>query len=101
MESFLSRSASDSGFQGEDDEVTWESASGEAAWNNSLSSSRPKETVNEAKKRRRKEKLAKELEDEADISLSDSDRQETEPASLREKEPASRKTSLSPTQFLQ
>ncbi len=26
MESFLSRSASDSGFQGENDEVTWESA---------------------------------------------------------------------------
>ena len=38
VESFLSRSASDSGFQGEDDEVTWESAAGEVALDNSLSS---------------------------------------------------------------
>ncbi len=53
VESFLSRSASDSGFQGEDDEVTWESTAGEAALDNSLSSFRI-ETVQEAKKRVRK-----------------------------------------------
>ena len=44
VESFLSRSASDSGFQGEDDEVIWESAAGEVALDNSLSSFR-RETV--------------------------------------------------------
>ncbi len=74
VESFLSRSASDSGFQGEDDEVTWESAAGEAALDNSLSSFR-RETVTEAKKRARKEALARELNEEADISDGDDDRQ--------------------------
>ena len=57
MESFLSRSASDSGFQGDDDEVTWESTAGGAALDNSLSLRR--ETVKEAKKRARKEALEK------------------------------------------
>ena len=70
VESFLSRSTSDSGFQGENDEVTWESAAGEAAWGNSLSSFR-RETVKEAKKRARKEALEKELEDESDVDLTD------------------------------
>jgi hypothetical protein len=40
VESFISHSASDSGFQEEDDEVTWESAAGEASLDNSLSSFR-------------------------------------------------------------
>ncbi len=92
MESFLSRSATDSGFQDEDVEVTWESAAGEAALDNSLSSFR-RETVKEAKKRARKEALAKELNEESDISNGDDDRQM--------KASASRKTSLSPTQFLE
>jgi hypothetical protein len=93
VESFLSRSASDSGFQGEDDEVTWESGAGEAAWNNSLSSSR-RETVKEAKRRARKEALAKELQDESDVELSDEE-------GSKAKDPNPRKSSLSPTQFLQ
>ncbi len=93
MESFLSRSASDSGFQGEDDEVTWESSAGEAALDNSLSSFR-RETVNEAKKRARKEALAKELDDESDIDLTDEE-------VSKAKDPNPRKISLSPTQFLQ
>ncbi len=92
MESFLSRSASDSGFQVEDDEVTWESTAGEAALDNSLSSFHRK-TIKEAKKRARKEALEKELNEEADISDGDDDRQM--------KASASRKTSLSPTQFLE
>ncbi len=54
VESFLSRSASDSGFQGEDDEVTWESTAGGVALDNFLSSFH-RETVKEAKKRARKE----------------------------------------------
>ena len=74
MESFLSRSASDSGFQGEDDEVTWDSAAGEAAWDNSLSSFRREKTVKEAKKRARKEALRRELDEEAVISDGDDDR---------------------------
>jgi hypothetical protein len=93
VESFLSRSASDSGFQGEDDEVTWESAAGEVALDNSLSSFR-RETVKEAKKRARKEALVKELEDVSDIDLTDEE-------SAKAKDPSPRKTSLSPTQFLQ
>ena len=75
MESFLSRSASDSGFQGEDDEVTWESAAGEAALDNSLFLRR--ETVNEAKKRARKEAREKEFEDESDIELTDEEGSKT------------------------
>jgi hypothetical protein len=53
VESFLSRSAADSSFQGDDDEVTWESTTGEVALDNSLSSFH-RETVKEAKKRARK-----------------------------------------------
>ena len=93
MESFLSRSVSDSGFQGGNDEVTWESAAGEAAWDNSLSSFR-RETVKEAKKRARKEALAKELQDESDVDLTDEE-------GSKAKDPSPRKISLSPTQFLQ
>ncbi len=98
MEPFLSRSASDSGFQGDDDEVTWQSAAGEAALDDSLSSfnrvtsvEQPKETRKESKAR--KEALEKELDEESDISLSDDDRQM--------EASASRKTSLSPAQFLE
>jgi hypothetical protein len=61
VESFLSRSAADSGFQGDDDEVTWESATGEAALDNSLSSfhrvtssAEPMETRKERRARERK-----------------------------------------------
>jgi hypothetical protein len=38
VESFLSLSSLDSGSQGEDDELTWESTGGQAALDNSLSS---------------------------------------------------------------
>ncbi len=38
VESFLSRSSADSGFQEDDDVFTWESTTGEAALDNSLSS---------------------------------------------------------------
>ncbi len=100
MESFLSRSTADSGFQGDDDVVTWESTAGEAALDNSLSSfhrvtssAEPMETRKESRARARKEALEKELNEESDISLSDDDRQM--------KASASRKTSLSPTQFLE
>jgi hypothetical protein len=100
VESFLSRSASDSGFQEEDDEVAWESVVGQAAMDDSLSSLtrppsslEPKLTRKEERRRARKEALEKELDEESDISLSDDDRQGTEPAS--------RKISLSPIQFLQ
>ena len=65
MESFLSRSATDSGFQGDDDEVTWQSAAGEAALDNSLSSlarlsssADPKEATKRERRRRRAEILA-------------------------------------------
>ncbi len=68
MESFLSRSAADSGFQGDDDEVTWESAAGEAVLDNSLSSfhrvtssAEPMETRKERRARERKEAREKEL----------------------------------------
>ncbi len=100
MESFLSRSASDSGFQEDVEDVTWESVAGQAAMDDSLSSFtrppsslEPKLTRKQELRRKRSEALQKELDDESDISLSDDDRQETEPAF--------RKTSLSPTQFLQ
>jgi hypothetical protein len=89
VESLLSRSASDSGFQGENDEVTWESAAGEAAWDNSLSSFR-RETVKEEKKRARKEALEMELEDESDVDLTDEE-------GSKAKDPSPRKISLSPT----
>ncbi len=99
MESFFSRSASDSGFQGDDDEVTWQSAAGEAALDNSLSSFHrvtssavPMETRKEAARRARKEALEKELNEESAISPSDDDRQM--------KASASRKPPLSPTQSL-
>ena len=99
LESFLSRSASDSGFQDGIEDVTWESVAGQAAMDVSLSSLtrppsslEPKLTRKEERRRARKEALQKELDEESDISLSDDDRQGTEPAS--------RKTSLSPTQFL-
>jgi hypothetical protein len=93
VESFLSRSASDSGFQREDDEVTWESSAGEAALDDSLSSSR-RETVKEAKKRARKEARERELQEESDLDLTDEE-------SSKAKDPSPRETSLSPTQFLQ
>jgi hypothetical protein len=93
VESFLSRSASDSGFQGKDDEVTWESAAGGAALDNSLSSFR-RETVKEVKKRARKEALEKELHDESDLDFTDEE-------GSKAKDPSPRKTSLSPNQFLQ
>ncbi len=78
MESFLSRSSADSGFQDDDDKVTWDSAAGEAALDNSLSSfprlassAEPKETRNEKRARNGREKLAKELQDEdSDLTLS-------------------------------
>jgi hypothetical protein len=92
VESFLSRSATDSGLQGENDEATWDSEAGEAVWDSSLPSFRS-ETVQEAKKRMRKEALANELNAEADISDGEDGRQM--------KAPTSRKTSLSPTQFLE
>jgi hypothetical protein len=38
VESFLSRPSADSGLQGDDDQFSWESAAGEAALGNSLSS---------------------------------------------------------------
>jgi hypothetical protein len=78
VESFLSRSSADSGFQDDDENVTWESAAGEAALDNSLSSfsrlpssAEPKETKKEERARKRKKKLAKELDEESDITLSD------------------------------
>ncbi len=93
VESFLSRSSADSGFQEDDDRFTWKSAAGEAALDNSLSSfsrpsssAEPKETKREERARKRREDLAKEL-------LSDED--------LEKKDSGSRKLSLSPTQFLE
>jgi hypothetical protein len=75
---FLSRSSANSGFQGDDDEFTWESVVEEAALDNSFSSSprlpssaAPKETRKEARRRKRREDLKKELEDEFDVTLSD------------------------------
>jgi hypothetical protein len=100
VESFLSRSSADSGFQEDDDSFTWESAAGEVALDNSLSSfyrkslsAAPKETRKEARRRKRREDLKEELDDESDITLSDngSDKEDS----------AQRKISLSPTQFLQ
>jgi hypothetical protein len=79
VESFLSRSSADSGFQEDDNEFTWDSATGEAALDNSLSSfyrmsyssAEPRGTRKEERARKRKENLEKELEDESDITLSD------------------------------
>jgi hypothetical protein len=93
VESFLSRSATDSGLQGEDDEVMWDSAAGEAVWDNSLSLLH-RETVKEAKKRARKEARAKEFENVSDDDLADEE-------GSKAKDPSPRKTSLSPTQFLE
>jgi hypothetical protein len=102
VESFLSRSSADSGFQEDDDDFTWESATatGEAALDNSLSSfyrvsslAEPRETRKEERARKRKEDLEKELEDESDITLSDD--------SSDKEDSAQQKLSLSPTQFLE
>jgi hypothetical protein len=99
VESFLSRSSADSGFQEDDDSFTWESAAGEAALDNSLysfyresSSAAPKETRKEARRRKRREDLKKELKDESDVTLSDN--------GSNKEDSAQRKISLSPTQFL-
>ncbi len=63
VESFLSRSSADSGFQGDDDKFSWESVVGEAALDNSLSSfsrlsssAEPKETRKEKRARNKEEK---------------------------------------------
>jgi hypothetical protein len=100
VESFLSRSSADSGFQEDDDVYTWGSAAGEATLDSSLSSfsrlsssAEPKRTRQEERARKRREDLAKELEEESDIELSDED--------LEVKDSGSRKLSLSPTQFLE
>jgi hypothetical protein len=100
VESFLSRSATGSGFQKDVEDISWDSVVGQAALDESLSSlSRPpsslepKLTRKEERRKKRREALQKELDEVSDISLSDDDRQGTEPAS--------RKISLSPTQFLQ
>ncbi len=73
---------------------------GEAALDNSLSSfsrssssAEPKGTRKEERARKRREGLAKELDEESDINLSDED--------LEVKDSGSRKLSLSPTQFLE
>jgi hypothetical protein len=98
VESFLSRSSADSGFQGDDDKFSWDSVVGEAALDNSLSSfsrlsssAEPKETRKEGRERRRKETLAKELEEESDITLSDD--------SINKEDSGPRKLFLSPTQY--
>jgi hypothetical protein len=100
VESFLSRSSADSGFQGDDDDFSWESIGGQAALDNFLSSfagsssvSETKQARKERRKRERRELLAQELEDESDITLSDE--------SADKEDSGSRKLSLSPTQFLQ
>jgi hypothetical protein len=99
VDSFLSRLSVDSGFQDDDEKVTWDSAAGEATLDNSLSSfsrlsssAEPKETRKEEIARKRKEELEKELDEESDITLSDD--------SSDKKDSGSRKFSLSPTQFL-
>jgi hypothetical protein len=99
VKSFLSRSSADSGFQDDDEKGTWDSAAGEAALDNSLSSfsrlsssAEPKETMNEERARKRSEKLTKELEEEdSDLTLSND--------SSEEMDSGSRKNSLPPTQF--
>jgi hypothetical protein len=100
VESFLSRSPADSGFQEDDESFTWESATGETALDNSLSSfdrvsssAEPRETRKEARARKIKEALEKELEDESDLTLYDD--------SSDKEDSAQRKLSLSPTQFLE
>ena len=87
VESFLSRSSADSGSREEDDSFTWESAAGEAALDNSLSSfyresssAEPRETRKEERARKRKEALEKELEDESDLTLSDDSRDKEDSA---------------------
>ncbi len=92
--SFLSRSSADSGFQGDDDKFSWESVVGEAALDKSLSSfsrlsssAEPKETRKEERARKRKEDLAKELDEESNITLSDD--------SIDKEDTRSRKRSLS------
>jgi hypothetical protein len=57
------------------------------------SSAEPRETRKEARARKRKEALEKELEDESDLTLSDD--------SSDKEDSAQRKLSLSPTQFLE
>ncbi len=95
VESFLSRSSADSGFQEHDDQYTWDSVEGEAAsdslssFSRLSSSAEPKESRSE-RRNRRKELLEKQLEDESEITLSDGS----------EKVSGSRKLFLSPTQFL-
>jgi hypothetical protein len=100
VESFLSRSSADSGFQGDDDNFSWESIGGQAALDNSLSSfarsssvSETRQARKERKKRERSELLAQELDNEPDVTLSDE--------SVDKEDSGSRKLSLSPTQFLQ
>ncbi len=94
VEYFLSSSSADSGFQEDDDGFTWESAAGEAALDNSISSlarlsssADPKEATKRERSRRRAEILAKELDEESDIELLDED--------LEVKDLGSRKLSLS------
>jgi hypothetical protein len=102
VKSFISRSSADSGFQGDDDKFSWESAAGEAAGEAALdnplssfsrlsSSAEPKETRKEEKVRKIKEDLEKELDVESDITISDD--------SSDKKDSRTRKLSLSPTQF--
>ncbi len=99
VESFLSRSATDSGFQDDVEDVTWESVAEQAAMDDSLTSlSRPpsslesKATRREEKRRRRKLALQKELDDESDIPLKDEENAE-------EQIPKPRTLSLSPSEF--
>jgi hypothetical protein len=101
VESFLSRSATDSGFQDGVEDVTWESVAGQAAMDDSLSSLtrppsslEPKLSRKEERRRMRKVALEKEMENESDIDLSDEE-------DSKAKDPSPRKLSLSPTQFLQ
>ena len=75
VESFLSRSSADSGFQEDDDVYTWRSAAGEATLDSSLSSfsrlsssAEPKRTRQEERARKRREDLAKEIDEESDIN---------------------------------
>jgi hypothetical protein len=96
---FLSLSSAEAGRQEEDEQWTWESVAGEAALYGSLSSfsrlsssAEPKEILSE-RRRREKELLEKELDDEFDISLSDD--------SSDKEDPKSGNRSLSPSQFLE
>jgi hypothetical protein len=100
VESFPSFSSADLGSQGDDDELTWESAGRQAALDNSLSSFASSSSVSETKKarkerrkRERSELLEQELNNDPDLTLSDE--------SVDKEDAGSRKLSLSPTQFLQ